>query len=233
MCVRLIKLNLIKFSTKYNGSNCLRFPKMQKLLIATTNPWKIQMFKKISQNFEGKLDLVFLDSLEKVPVPEENGKTVEENAIIKAKYYGDVFKMPTVADDWSFAIDELNGEPWVMTRRWWGILPDWISDEDWSDFYMKRVAKIWKDIFGARLIYCRCLYIPETKEIFLDSGNNPMFLTKNPYPLKVGWFPLNSFIVLADWKYEIEVPEEEKMILQAKRRDYNWFLEMIEKHFFK
>jgi len=57
------------------------------------------MFKKISQNFEGKLDLVFLDSLEKVPVPEENGKTVEENAIIKAKYYGDVFKMPTVADD--------------------------------------------------------------------------------------------------------------------------------------
>lgn len=204
---------------------------MQKLLIATTNPWKIQMFKEILKDLKG-LELVFLDSFEKIKPPEENWKTVEENAIFKAKYYGNIFKMPTVADDWSFAIDDLNWEPWVMSRRWWGILSDWVSDEDWSKFYIEKVAKIGKDIFEARLIYCRCLYIQQNWDIFLDSWNSPMFLTNKPFFSKVKGFPLNSFIVLKDWRYEIEVSEEEKQVLQAKRRDYEWFLNFIKKHLF-
>ncbi|MDD2515666.1 MAG: non-canonical purine NTP pyrophosphatase [Candidatus Gracilibacteria bacterium] len=204
---------------------------MQKLLIATTNPGKIQMFKEILKDLKG-LELVFLDSFEKIKPPEENGKTVEENAIFKAKYYGNIFKMPTVADDGSFAIDDLNGEPGVMSRRWGGILSDGVSDEDWSKFYIEKVAKIGKDIFEARLIYCRCLYIQQNGDIFLDSGNSPMFLTNKPFFSKVKGFPLNSFIVLKDGRYEIEVSEEEKQVLQAKRRDYEGFLNFIKKHLF-
>lgn len=59
--------------------------------------------------------------------PEESGATFEENATIKAKYYGKLAGLPTLADDSGIEVDALGGRPGVHTRRYAGLAA---SDRD-------------------------------------------------------------------------------------------------------
>ena len=89
---------------------------MKKLLIATTNPGKLDEIKR----FLGDLpvELVALKDVGIIDGVEETGKTFEENAILKAKYYCKKSGLPTLADDGGFEIDALGGEPGVKSHRW-------------------------------------------------------------------------------------------------------------------
>lgn len=89
---------------------------MRKLLVATSNPGK---FREISEGLADLgLELLSLADFSGVVPVRETGKTFEENAILKARGYGDQTKLPTVADDAGLEIDALSGEPGVKTRRW-------------------------------------------------------------------------------------------------------------------
>lgn len=57
-----------------------------KVLIGTTNPSKVKRFKGLSYDCE--IEFLTLNDLNISDEPEEIGKTPEENAIIKAKFYG-------------------------------------------------------------------------------------------------------------------------------------------------
>jgi len=70
---------------------------MKKLLIATTNNGKLQEITSILADLP--LKLVSLKELNLKEKPEETGKTFEENAIIKAKFYAGKSGLPTIADD--------------------------------------------------------------------------------------------------------------------------------------
>lgn len=50
--------------------------------------------------------------------PEESGKNFVENAIIKAKYYGNKTGFISLADDSGLCIEELNGDPGIYSARW-------------------------------------------------------------------------------------------------------------------
>lgn len=94
-----------------------------KLLIATTNPGKFAEIKRFLSDLpSGKagvpVELVSLKDLGINKVVEETGKTFEENAILKAKFYAAKSGLPTLADDGGFEIDVLNGEPGVKSHRW-------------------------------------------------------------------------------------------------------------------
>lgn len=49
---------------------------------------------------------------------EENGKTFEENAFIKAKSVYDIKKIPVIADDSGLEIEALNGAPGIYSARY-------------------------------------------------------------------------------------------------------------------
>lgn len=87
-----------------------------KLLIATTNPGKFTEIKRFLSDIP--LDPVSLKDVGINDVVEETGKTFEENAILKAKFYAEKSGLPTLADDGGFEIDALNGEPGVKSHRW-------------------------------------------------------------------------------------------------------------------
>ncbi|MBI2435717.1 MAG: RdgB/HAM1 family non-canonical purine NTP pyrophosphatase [Candidatus Hydrogenedentes bacterium] len=55
-----------------------------------------------------------------VPEPEENGATFAENAVLKARYYCDAFKVAAVADDSGLVVDKLGGAPGVFSARYAG-----------------------------------------------------------------------------------------------------------------
>lgn len=89
-----------------------------KVLIATHNEGKKKEFIDIL----GKLnyDFVTLNEFPKCEEPIEDGITIMENAILKAKYYFDLFKIPVIADDTGLFIDKLNNEPGVNSARYSG-----------------------------------------------------------------------------------------------------------------
>mgnify|MGYP000008796673 CR=1 FL=1 len=60
------------------------------------------------------------DLINKAIDVEENGKTLEENAQIKAKFYYYHFLLPTIADDTGLEVDILDGLPGVYSARFSG-----------------------------------------------------------------------------------------------------------------
>ena len=61
-----------------------------------------------------------LAELPPVEEPEEDGDTFKGNALLKARYYGDHYDMPCVADDSGLEVDALDGAPGVFSARYAG-----------------------------------------------------------------------------------------------------------------
>jgi len=95
------------------------------LLIGTRNTGKI---REIRNAFRGlPLRLHLLTEFPHVSTPTESGATYEENAIIKAQAYSQQTALATLADDSGLEVDQLNGEPGVLSARYAG---DRASDEE-------------------------------------------------------------------------------------------------------
>ena len=81
---------------------------------ATSNPGKLREFQLAAPDF----DLRPLPG--KVPPPEEHGATFEDNAILKAEYYGRFAGGYLFADDSGLEVDALGGAPGVQSARYAG-----------------------------------------------------------------------------------------------------------------
>ncbi len=93
--------------------------KVNKILIATHNKGKFAEIKvKLTDDLG--IEVVSLSDLGITEDFEETGQTFEENAIGKAKFYYNIAKIPTLADDSGLVVDALDGEPGVKSRRWPG-----------------------------------------------------------------------------------------------------------------
>ena len=57
-----------------------------KILIGTTNPAKVERFQKLLHQYDA--ELITLNDIRVAGEPEENGRTPEENAVLKAEFYG-------------------------------------------------------------------------------------------------------------------------------------------------
>ena len=85
-----------------------------KIHCATSNPGKLREFHLAAPDFE-----IVPVSL---PAPEETGRTFEENALLKALYYGARVDGYLFADDSGIEVDALNGRPGVDSAHY---------DNDW------------------------------------------------------------------------------------------------------
>lgn len=81
---------------------------------ATSNPGKLREFQLAAADFDVQ------PLARQVPPPEEHGGTFEENAIEKARYYGQFVDGYLFADDSGLEVDALNGAPGVHSARYAG-----------------------------------------------------------------------------------------------------------------
>lgn len=92
--------------------------KMKKLVIATHNRNK---FAEMKSALEG-LGWEILPAFEfpGVPEVEEDGTTLEENSLKKAKAIFEFTRLPSLADDTGLFVDALNGRPGIYAARFAG-----------------------------------------------------------------------------------------------------------------
>lgn len=88
-----------------------------KLVFATHN---VHKFKEINALIPDSISLLSLKDINCFEDIEETGKTLLENASIKAQYVYDKYKLNCFADDTGLEIKALNGEPGVFSARYAG-----------------------------------------------------------------------------------------------------------------
>ncbi len=101
------------------------------LYCGTSNKGKLREFQLAALDFE-------IRPIE-APPPEEHGKTFEENARIKALYYGSKVNGWVFADDSGLEVDALNGAPGIHSARFAG--PD-ATDRDNNDLLLSKLRGV-------------------------------------------------------------------------------------------
>jgi XTP/dITP diphosphohydrolase len=107
------------------------------LVIGTSNRGKIAEYEALFQGTP--ITLIQPDADATQPVIEEVESTEQDNAMAKACAYANAFQLPALADDSGMYIIGLGDKPGIMVRRWGGVLPDDISDQDWLDFFLEQI----------------------------------------------------------------------------------------------
>lgn len=107
------------------------------LVIATNNQDKIKEIKQLLD----ELPITILTKNDFIDFPdvEETGKTLEENALLKAKAIFEHTGYPALADDTGLEVDALNGAPGVYSSRYAG------ENVSYEDNYRKLLEDL-KDI---------------------------------------------------------------------------------------
>ncbi len=87
-----------------------------KILAATNNEHKLREFSQILSPLG--FEVVSIKSLGIDIDPEENGKTFEENALIKAKAFSEASGLPVISDDSGLEVIALDLAPGVYSARY-------------------------------------------------------------------------------------------------------------------
>ncbi len=135
-------------------------------VIATANPKKLTELSRILNPLG--IDAVSIkDAGISIDDIEENGKTFEENARIKAQAVAKLTSMPVIADDTGLSVDVLGGEPGVYTARYAG---EGASDKEKYEKLLNKLEGIPYEKRTAHFSTCICCIFPDKTEI-ISTGN--------------------------------------------------------------
>ena len=136
--------------------------KITNILIGTNNRGKLKEFKDLlPKNLE-----IYSTSDFNLKSPIENGKTFEENSLIKAKYFSKKSKMICLSDDSGLEIDVLDGAPGIYSARWGGKKEDFVKAMHKVFKELDKKNKNWKNKkIKARFVCALTIYGPNQKTI--------------------------------------------------------------------
>jgi XTP/dITP diphosphohydrolase len=93
---------------------------MLKLVLASKNLGKIAEFERMLGQHATSVKVLGLNDFPDMPDVEESGKSLSENARLKAQAIAKFTNLPALADDSGLFIDALNADPGVLSARWAG-----------------------------------------------------------------------------------------------------------------
>ena len=116
-----------------------------KLLLATNNQAKVSEYKSLLHNLP--VELVTPAEQGITTVVSEVGKTLEENARLKATVFAAKSQLVALADDSGLEVDALGGEPGPLSARYAG---EGASDKDRINYLLKRLNGVPRERRSAR-----------------------------------------------------------------------------------
>ncbi len=93
---------------------------MRTLVLATQNKGKIAEFERLLAENASDIKVLGLADFPDMPDVDESGKTLSENAFLKARAIAEFAKLPALADDSGLFVDYLDGKPGVYSARFGG-----------------------------------------------------------------------------------------------------------------
>ena len=107
--------------------------KIKRLLIGTNNKGKL---KEIRDLLPKNIKTLSTSDF-KLNSPRENGKTFEQNSLIKSRYFSRKTNLICLADDSGLEIDLLKKKPGIYSARWGGKNSD----------FKKAIKKVYKELY--------------------------------------------------------------------------------------
>lgn len=149
---------------------------MRKLLIATRNKGK---FLEIKKALEGlPFEFLSLDDIKKIPKDfevKETGKDFLENAILKAKTFGKMSGLLTLADDSGLEVDALGGRPGVYSSRYTKG-----TDENRYRKLLEELKGVPEEKRGTQFRCLTAIFDPKTKKLETCEGICKGKITQQP-----------------------------------------------------
>lgn len=172
---------------------------MNKLLIGTTNPAKLAEYKKLLAG--SGLELVGLSDVGITALPSEQGKTFEENAIIKAKFYSKESGIPALADDGGLEIDALDGFPGLHTTNF--------SDEEIIMDILNKMKNVPAEKRSCKLSVAIALSTPFG--IMTSFSSIDGVVAETPAEKIIKGYPFRSITYLPQFrKYHVDLSSQEE-----------------------
>jgi XTP/dITP diphosphohydrolase len=176
---------------------------LKSFLLASGNAHKAEEFKEL-----------FLDGIEIQAAPrtlevQETGKTFIENALIKAKAYAEIYKVPTLADDSGLVIEALPQILGVESARFAPELPLY---SDKCQKLIEMMSGLSGDQRKAYFVCILCFYIAEEEYYFFEGRVQGVIAHEQKGDKGFGYDPVfipersvvdgKSLAELPDWKNE-------------------------------
>lgn len=188
---------------------------MKKVLIATTNSGKVEIYRPIFN--KRNIEVVTLNDFDIAEAPEESGKTTVENALIKARYYHNLTNLPTFANDSGLLLSKLSKEEQagLFVRRD-GIKE--LTDQEMIARYIEKLNKVGGKSNGYWDV--GLAIINEEGKEFTKQIKVKFFLTNTPSPIVKRGIPLDSITYdkkLKKYKSELSYEERKQTERKADR----------------
>ena len=175
--------------------------KITKILIGTNNSGKLKEIRDLlPKNLK-----IYSTSDFKIKSPTENGKTFEENSLIKAKYFSKKLKMICLSDDSGLEIDVLKGNPGIYSARWGGKKGDFIKAMNRVFKELDKKNKNWKNKkIKARFVCALTIYGSNQKIINsvakIEGHISPSMKGKNGFGYDPIFIPRGKKITFGEMK---------------------------------
>ena len=175
--------------------------KIIKLLIGTNNKGKLKEIRDLlPKNLE-----IYSPSDFKIKSPIENGKSFEENSLIKAKYFSKKSKMACLSDDSGLEVDILNGDPGIYSARWGGKKGNFNIAMNRVFKELNKKDKNWKTKKIKARFICSLTIYASNKEIVTSTGKiegyiSPKIKGKNGFGYDPIFIPIGKQITFGEMK---------------------------------
>ena len=186
-----------------------------RLLIATTNAAKLSEYRLLLAHYP--LQLLSLREIGIDQEPAETGATFAENALIKARFYFQLARLATLADDGGLEVDALGGAPGINSHRWLG---PGASDQMLAEEIVRRMAEVPEGRRGARIRCALALAYNrngEDAEHVVEAAIEGEIANRAYHPVRPG-FPYRAVLYLPSRGcYLAQLGEEEEAKIGQRR----------------
>jgi XTP/dITP diphosphohydrolase len=148
---------------------------LPKLLLATNNQAKVREYRHLLQNLPCEMVTLAEQGITTVVV--ETGRSLEDNAKLKAMVLANESQLLALADDSGLEVDALGGEPGPLSARYAG---EAASDKDRVNYLLARLREVPWEKRSARFRCVIALAMPEGKKVDFCYGECRGFITFEP-----------------------------------------------------